>query len=462
MSDRFFADFFASKTMPNASRVFRPAALIGVTLFMGACSPGLSDFSLPSVASLNPFAETEIPLPGERISVMKKTDSLTDNIAAATKPIALPPQHSNASWSQPGGVASNAPGHLALTGATKKVWSSNAGAGSSSDGKLTASPVAFGGRIFTLDAEGRVSAFDASNGRRAWHTSLVPSNEDEDEGYGGGLAVDNGRLYVATGFGTLVALDPQSGKTLWQKSLETPIRNSPTAADGRIFVVTSEGRFFCLSGEDGTELWTYRGLSEKASLLGNTSPAVSGGIVVVPYPSGDVIALDVKTGQPQWRESVARGRSGSSSLASLNDSARPVISNGVVYALGHSGRMIATTQKSGKRLWSQSVGGTQQPWVAGDNVYVVDKGGRVMALARKTGEVLWVAKLPGGKTWSGPVLAGGQLWLASSKGILVSVDATTGRVSKTRDLGDPVYISPIVVAGRMYVLTDDATLMALN
>jgi len=433
-----------------------------LSLLSAGCSSGLGGLSLPNISDLNPFAKTKVALPGKRVAVMKKTDSLTDNIAPANQPIILPPQRANHDWSQPGGVASNAPGHLALVGAGKKAWSSNAGTGSSSDGKLTASPIASGGRIFTLDAEGQVYAFSSSNGARIWRTSLVPKNEDEEEGYGGGLAADNGHLYVATGFGTLVSLDPQTGKILWHKSLETPIRSSPTAAQGKIFVVTTDGRFFCLSGVDGTELWNYRGLSERASLLSNTSPAVSGDTVVVPYPSGDVIAINIATGRPQWRESVARSRSRASSLASLNDFARPVIADGVVYAVGHSGRMIATSQKTGKRLWSQSVSGTQQPWVAGENVYVVDKGGRLMALSRKSGDVLWVAKLPGGKTWSGPVLAGGQLWLASSKGNLASVDATTGRVTQTRDLGDPVYIAPIVADGRMYVLTDSADLVALN
>ena len=451
------------KAGKELSGSIRGLTIAGLLLALTGCSGGgLSGLSMPDVSSLNPFSEKEVPLPGKRVSVMTKTDSVTDNIAAASAPVSLPPQRPNQSWTQPGGVPSNAPGHLLLAGTGKKVWSSSAGEGSSSDGKLTASPIALSGRIFTLDAEGNVTAFSASTGARAWRTSLTPGGEDADEGYGGGIAADNGRLYVATGFGTLVALDPQSGNVLWQKSLETPIRSSPTAAKGKVFVVTTEGRFYCLSGEDGTELWRYRGLSERASLLSNTSPAVAGNTVVVPFPSGDVVAVDISTGQAQWRESVARGRARSSSLASLNDSARPVIDSGVVYAVGHSGRMIATEQKTGKRLWSQSVGGTQQPWVAGQSVYVVDKGGRLMALSRKTGQVLWVAKLPGGKTWSGPVLAGGQLWLASSKGTLISVDGKTGVVAKSRDLGDPVYISPIVADGRMYVLTDNADLMALN
>jgi outer membrane protein assembly factor BamB len=74
----------------------------------------------------------------------------------------------------------------------------------------------------------------------------------------------------------------------------------------------------------------------------------------------------------------------------------------------------------------------------------------------------WCVKVPGGRAWSGPVLAGNRLWLASSTGQLVGVDATTGRVDTTQDLGQPVFIAPIVAGGRMFVLTDKAKLMAFN
>ncbi len=43
-----------------------------------------------------------------------------------------------------------------------------------------------------------------------------------------------------------------------------------------------------------------------------------------------------------------------------------------------------------------------------------------------------------------------------------SVEAITGRVVVEKDLGDPVYIAPVVAQGRMYVLTDEAKLIALN
>jgi outer membrane protein assembly factor BamB len=230
---------------------------------------------------------------------------------------------------------------------------------------------------------------------------------------------------------------------------------------GRVFAITKEGQVFCLSASDGTELWSFQGQSERASILVNTSPAVDGDTVVVPYPTGDVVALRASSGQPVWSDSLARTRT-ASSLGAMSDAARPAVAGGVVYAVGHAGRMVATSQSTGERLWSLTVASIQPPWVAGDNVFVVDTGGQVMAITRKEGKIQWVSQLPGGGTWSGPVLAGNRLWLTSSKGSLAGVEANTGKVASTQNLGGPMFIAPVVAGGRMYVLDDNARLMAFN
>lgn len=434
------------------ARLLLPIASLAVAVALAGCG------SLPS---LNPFKKEEERLPGERISVLKPDDGPAVDQGAAKRPIALPDARRNATWSQPGGVASNAPGHLSIGGATRAAWRISVGKGSSSSGRMTASPIVVGGKIFTLDAEGNVSAFSVSSGSRLWRTPLVPENEKSREGYGGGLAADDGRIYATTGFGTAVALNPASGAVIWSRKIGVPIRTSPTAAGGKLFFVTSESRTYCLQGSDGSELWSSRGLPEAATLLSNVSPAISGDTVVVPYPSGEVAALKVKSGQSVWIESLSRRRS-SSALAALSDPARPVVDRGVVFAVSHGGRMIATAKATGERLWTKSISSTQAPWAAGNWVFVVDVNGKLMALARNTGQVHWVTELPQATKWSGPILASGKLWLASSKGLVVGVDAATGQVASQTDLDTDVYVAPIVAEGRMYVLTDAARLVALN
>jgi outer membrane protein assembly factor BamB len=434
--------------------------MVGAALALSGCGesgPSLS--SIPGVSSLFGKADKP-PLPGERVSVLSSDTTASSGAVESKEPVVLPAAQENAAWSQPGGTVSNAPGHLAFSGGIKTIWSDDAGSGSNSDGRVTALPIVHGGKIFTIDRKGIVTAF-SMNGGTVWKADLKPENEKAEGGFGGGLAGEGEKIYVATGFGTVVALNAGSGKPVWTKSVNVPIRTSPTVANGKVFVVNSESELFALSAENGAQLWTSRGLPEGAEVLSNVSPAVSGNTVIVSYPSGEVVALDVNSGQQRWTDSVTGGVVGSS-LTTIGDAARPVIDDGVVFAASRGGRIIATNLKSGERVWSRDIRAVQTPWVSGGSVFVVDMNGRMYALDRKAGKVKWAMTLPKARTWSGPTLAGGKLWVASDKGLLIGVDAKTGQVATQRELDNPVFISPIVAGGRMFVLTDKARLIAMN
>ncbi len=449
-----------------------PVAAAGALVALGltGCSDSLT---LPRMSDMNPFHKTEPPLPGKRMPIMDATGSISNTLAPADRPIILPPQIAMEAWAQPGGTPSNVAGHATLSAAPKVVWSADAGTGSSKSGKVTASPIVYDGRVYTLDANARVTAFAVSGGSSVWRVSLIPDTErkagsmwtigqnNTGGGYGGGIAADNGRLYVATGYGTLSALDPKTGKVLWTKNQGAPLRASPTAAGDRVFVVTTDGRAIAVSGSDGTELWTAKGLSEQASLIASPSPAVDGDVVVAPFSSGEVLGLKLGTGEQLWNESLTRAK-GNTAIGALSDAARPVMDRGTVFATGHGGRTVALQARNGERVWGINVASTQAPVVAGDYVFVVDTGGQLLALNRRDGQTLWTVKLPDSNTWSGPTLAGGQLWLVSAKGALVGVDGATGRVASQANVGNAAFIPPIAAGGRLYVLTDNARLVAFQ
>jgi outer membrane protein assembly factor BamB len=416
--------------------------------------------------------------------VLPANEKIPGELADASAPIVLPAIVANEEWTQPGGTPSNVVGNLALSANPRETWRADAGSGSSGQGRIIASPIVAGGRAYTLDAEGTASAFQVAGGSKVWSQSLAPTPPQTAEagggfssfstsslfslggggdggGYGGGLAFDNGRLFGASGFGAVIAIDPATGKRLWEKNLGAPVRSSPTAAADRVFVLTTEGRVYCLSGIDGAELWSARGLPSQASLSLNASPAVEGDVVAVPFPTGEVLGLKVLDGTPVWSETLTRTRS-ESQFASMTDAARPAIANGVVYSIGHAGRMAATNAKTGERLWSLNAPGTQTPWVAGDSIFIVDTRAQIMAISKRDGKIQWTTKLPTSGAWSGPVMAGNQLWAVSSKGLLVAVDPVGGRVAGQQEVGAGSYIAPVVAGGRMFLLTDTAKLIALQ
>ena len=457
---------------------------IGVSVAAGAAMFGLlatalsgcsssEGLSLPKVSELNPFSKKEAPLSGKRVPIMEATGSISNTLAPADRPISLPPPVSTDSWTQPGGTPNNSPGHPALNSAPKVAWSADAGSGSSKSGKITASPVVFDGRVYTLDSNARVSAFAVNGGSVQWRTSLVPDSESKagsfftigssstGGGYGGGLAIDSGRLYVAIGYGTVSALDLKTGKVIWTKSAGSTVRAAPTATGDRVFVVTTEGRVLAMSGADGNVVWEGRGLSEQASLIASPSPAIDADVLVAPFPTGEIIGLKLSSGEQIWNESMT-GAKGSTAMGALSDATRPVIDHGMVFASAHGGRTVAVQLRTGERVWSANVASTQAPSVIADYVFVVDTAGQLVCLNRRDGLTLWTVKLPDSNVWSGPTLAGGQLWLVSAKGLLVGVDAVTGRVASRATVGGPSFVAPVVAGGKLYVLTDNARLIAFN
>jgi outer membrane protein assembly factor BamB len=430
-------------------------------LVMAALAASLSACasSLPSIK--NPFKKEEEKLPGERVPVITGQDAQDIDPALAVRPVSLPAPVTNASWAVPGGNPSNSPGHLALGDSVRKVWTASAGTGSSSKGRLSAVPLVADGKVFTLDAGGRVSAFSAASGGKLWSADLTPESEKRAEGYGGGLAMEGGRLYAVTGFGTAVGLNPDSGAVLWTHKVGQPVRSAPAAMGGKLFFVSTDSILRCFEGAAGQEIWTARGVPVPATLLSNVSPAIGQRNLVTAFPAGDLTAYNPGSGEPAWKESLARTTE-TTAAGILADPARPVIDRGVVFAVSHGGKMIAVSEATGERLWTRNVISTQMPWVAGEAVFVVDVRGKLMALSRTDGKVRWTTDLPGEARWSGPVLAGGKLWLASGEGQLISVDAKSGQQMGSVDLGEKVFVTPVVAGGRMYILADDATLFALN
>ncbi len=446
----------------RGTKVRKMFAMAGIAVLL-ASTAGCSSVG-DAVGSFNPFREKEKILPGERKPILASTDPVIDP-AAGAKTVSVPGASAFGEWSQPGGNALNDPGHVSLSDGAN--WRTSAGeAGGGRNLAVTAAPLVYGGRAFVYDPNGNVTSMSLGNGGRIWRTSLKPEGE-RSAVPGGGIAAADGRIFAATGYRQVVALDAGSGAQAWAKELDDPARGAPTVANGKVYVVTANQVLYALSAADGTELWSYRGIPETAGLLSNASPAVAGNLVVVPYSSGEIVAFDAGSGKLKWLDTVVRG-SRTSAVAALNDvAARPVVHDGIVYATGISGRMVAVKLANGERIWETNVGSASTPVVAGEAIFVVDMSERVLALSRRNGELMWATQLPAGEKkkrerWSGPSLAGGSLWVASSKGNLYALNPATGQITGTRAMSAPVYTSPIAASGSLFVLSGNGTLTATN
>ncbi len=447
-------------------RLLSALALSSAVLLAGCGTDG----PLDAAASLNPFKQDEQLLPGERRAVLTGGDPIAE---ATGRAAAVGPATPRPDWPQPGGTAANDPGNIAASIGGGRAWSVRAGEaegaalGFGAEGsRLSARPVVAGGAVYVYDPAGNVSARSLSNGGAIWRVNVRAEGERNPIS-GGGVAVDGGRVFAATGFGEAIGLDAASGARVWTSRLAAPTRGAPTAAAGRVFVVSQDGTVTALDQATGETAWTASTSGRGAGLLASASPAVAGDLVIVPTSSGDVLALDAGTGEEKWGASVIGG-SRQAAVTGLRDaSASPVVHEGVVYATGVGGRTIAVGLASGETVWQSSVGGAHTPVVSGNALFLVDLEDRLVAFDRADGAILWATRLPrtedGGRaSWAGPLLVGGRLWMVSADGRILSADAATGQLGQPGSLGIDGGIAPVSAGGLLLALGAGGTLVALR
>lgn len=410
----------------------------------------------------------KVPLSGERISVLRHQRSLNPDAELSTMDILLPPPSANANWPQAGGYANHAMHHIEIGESINLAWSSDIGAGSDDELRLIGTPIIAAGRIYAMDASSNVSAFDTKTGKMFWRTSLTPDEEDDDH-MSGGLAFEDGKVYVTTGFAEVIALNASSGTVIWRTTLPGPMRSAPTVRSGRVFAMTVDSRLYALNGATGDEIWNYIGIPEIASLLGGASPAVDNGVVVAPFPSGELIALKVENGRVLWTEALLSTRRINVVSTIAHIRGQPIIDRGQVFAISHGGMMVSIDLRSGRRIWSKEIGGLSNPWVAGDYIFLLTNDAEVVAISRKSGSIHWVQTLPQYENpqtkdnpiiWNGPILASDRLLLASSLGLVYSISPYDGRIMGSVEMPSGISVPPVIAGRSVYFLADNASLLA--
>ncbi|MBL6934644.1 MAG: PQQ-binding-like beta-propeller repeat protein [Alphaproteobacteria bacterium] len=422
------------------------------------------------------FDEKIERIEGERISILIGDQELMPDAKAADIRVRLPRPVANENWPQAGGDATHVMGHLAARGGLFPAWEESIGDGTSEEVRLLSTPIVADGRVFTIDTSSQVMAFNAASGGEIWEADITPTGGDwftfgSEESMGGGLAYEGGRVFISTGFAQLIALKAEDGSEVWRESLPGPMRAPPTVQDGRIFVITIDNQVFALSTESGEKLWSHAGIMESAGVLGGASPAVAKGVVVVPYSSGEIFALRASNGRPLWSDNLGAVNV-LDAVSSLSDiRGRPIIDGNRIIAISHSKRMVALDLRSGLRVWERSIGGIQSPWLAGDFIYLLSGDNKLVCMTKTDGLIVWIAELRKYEdmedqedliVWSGPTLAGDRLIVTGSHGMALAISPYTGRLLGRIEMPDPVRVEPVVAGETVYVLTEEADLIALR
>jgi outer membrane protein assembly factor BamB len=312
-------------------------------------------------------------------------------------------------------------------------------------------PIYVGGKLYFVNNNGTAYALDADTGKVLWERSIGRLNASSP-------TYSRHRLYIVNLVpGHIVKLDAKTGKIIWKHSLPGRAESSPVVVGRTVYFGCEDGNLYALSTISGNVRW--------ATQLGGpvkSAPAYYGGRLYVGDYGGDMNAVDAKTGKLIWQtSSLGQGFGTSGEFYST-----PAVAFGRVYAGNNDDRVYSFDLKDGALAWSYSTGGYAYsgPTVSTTRhspatVYIGSFDGNVYALDAKDGSLRWSRS------------AGGQVvGSLSSIGDIVYVaeftnNTTSGFMMKS---GRKVFsysrgtYSPVVSDGRRIYLTGYSSITALQ
>lgn len=418
--------------------------------------------------------ERQYILEGERFALRAPfSENAGEAAVNRAEPISLPAASANADWTHRLGTANARLAHPAFSSGFEQLWSVPIGQGESRRSRITAEPVASGGLIYTLDSRAMVTAV-STDGAVAWSRDLTPAgSRNPDAASGGGMTIAGGRLYVSSAFGWLYALDLRSGNVVWSKQFDAPLTAPATVSGDRLFVVAADSTAWAIDANTGKTDWQLQGAPSPASMVGGAAPAVAGDLVLLPTPGGELIAARRDNGQIMWRSVVAGTRVGMAYSSIMDVTGDPVVQGDTVYVGNQSGRVVALDRTDGRQLWATQEAAYGPVWPVGGSVFLMSDRNRLVRLNARDGQMIWSQPLPLFTETRerrraeifphyGPVLAGGRLIVGSGDGVIRSFDPVSGAMTAEVPLRGGAAVSPIVVGGRLYVVTRDGQLVAFR
>ncbi len=247
----------------------------------------------------------------------------------------------------------------------------------------------------------------------AWHLDLPPGNSVSEP-----IAVD-GVLYFVQGQAVVHAVDASSGKALWtynpgvaavagQKMRYAWGSRGLAWWDGKIYVGTMDGRLIAIDAKTGSEVWSVMTIDPKGFNYITGAPRVFDGKVVIGFSGADVsrtrgyvTAYDAQTGKQIWRWFTVPGNpeNGFENEA-MAMAAKTWHGNWWEYG---GGGTVWNAMSYDPETHSLIIGtGNGTPWNhkarsdgKGDNLFLAS----IVALDGDTGEYKWHYQINPGETW---------------------------------------------------------------
>ena len=285
-------------------------------------------------------------------------------------------------------------------------------------------PLVANGRVYTFGISGILCAWDAQNGERAWQQVFTGQFEQTSPLYGTAmspLAVDDVIVAHVGGHdqGALAAFDAATGKRRWEWTGDGPAYASPivAAVHGRpMLFAQTQGHLVALDPATGRLLWQREFTTQYEQNA--VTPLYAQGLLLVSGYNRPIEALALARMEQRWQAQTEWENAELSFYMST-----PVERDGLLFgfAVNQAGTFVCLDVKTGKRLWSS-------PGRQGDNaalalivplVAALTNEGRLLFFEASDQAYKVVAEytLADTPTWASPAFVGQTVLIKDETGL---------------------------------------------
>jgi len=272
----------------------------------------------------------------------------------------------------------------------------------------------------------------------------------------------------------LLCADLKTGRHLWEQDITGDVVSAPVVDANQVFFTCFDGTSFALNCADGSIAWQKHNAATSA-------PLVAGGQVLLTEREqvGKDIheglqRLDLKAGEARDSKLLAAGnaeylKAGRDGAVALAPTKQASLDSSVGFA--------AAPQSAGLSVAASNVNVTT---VAGGWAYqgsraafangriINAQANRLNCITAGDGQIAWQAQAVGKgvsdqvQAFSPPAVAGGKLYVCSSRGDLLALGQKDGKPSFLYSTGKPMAFQPALARGNLYAGTSDGELICLR
>lgn len=359
------------------------------------------------------------------------------------------------------------------TAKTNRLWTTEL------VGKGNSSPIIVGNNVFvqtaTKDGSRRMLVcLDAQTGAIKWNKSASghATKIHAKSSYASCTPASDGKnVYACFWDGDVVSLHAfsQAGEELWSASMGSFASQhgagmSPIVHKGKVFINFDQDKaaeVVAYDASTGAKVWSA---PRKGYYACYSTPILrelpGGSTEMIVYSTAGAAGYDLDTGKLNW-EWTTPWKNGEMALRSV---ASPILVGNILVGVNGDGSgsrysvgLDLAAPGEPKILWEKraktAVPYVPCPLARDGHIYWITDQGIAECVNAKTGEVIWTERVFNRGVSSSPIMIGDTVLAIDESGKAMAWKATPEGYEPvaTSDVGEPVFASPAVANGRLYI-----------